>query len=150
MILVTATGAVLLLPWIGYLSVSLPRSHSVRAWDVLWVGFDIVLACCFALTDWLIVQRRQLAMFGLVVVATLLVLRRVTVRRVPVAEHRGTTVDEYAAAVLVELPVAFLLATSAVRILRRTLAITQLLQGHGASPISLWQQRFVMLPPTED
>ncbi len=120
---VTCAGAVLLLPWIGYLSASLPRSHSARAWDVTWVGFDIVLACCLAVTGWLVLQRRQLSMLGLVVAATLLACDAwFDVCLSLNTPEQGWTL---AAAVFVELPAAVLLATSAVRILRRTAAITQ-------------------------
>ena len=72
-ILVTCVGAALLVPWIAFLSVSLPQSHSVRAWNVAWVGFDIALAVSLGFTGWWVVQRRQLAIVGLVVAATLLV-----------------------------------------------------------------------------
>ncbi len=143
----TCAGAVLLLPWIGYLSVSLPRSHSVRAWDVLWVGFDVVLACCLALTGWLVVQRRQLATFGLVVGATLLVCYAWF--DVCLSWNSSEQGWPLATAGLVELPAAVLFVTSAVRILQRTSAITQQLRGRGGAPVGLWRQRFVMLPPDE-
>ena len=54
-----------------------------------------------------------------------------------------------AVAILVELPVATLLATSAARILQRTSAITQVLRGLEGTPTPLWKQPFVMLPPGE-
>jgi hypothetical protein len=144
-IAVTCAGAALLLPWIGYLSVFLPRSHSARAWDILWIGFDIVLACCLAATGWLVVQRRQLAMFGLVVAATLLACDA----WFDVCLSLNTSDQRWALATagLVELPAAVLLATSALRILQRTSTITQQLRGREATPTPLWQQRFVMLPP---
>ncbi len=143
-IVVTGVGAALLLPWIAYLSVSLPPTHSVRAWNILWVGFDVALACCLALTGWLVAQRRQLAMYGLVVAATLLVCDA----WFDVGLSLNTDEQSWAlaAALLIELPVAVFLASSAVRILRRSAAITQQLRGRDNASTPLRQQRFVTLP----
>lgn len=35
--------AVLLVPWIFYLAITLPQRHVVHNWDAAWVGFDIIL-----------------------------------------------------------------------------------------------------------
>lgn len=35
--------AVLLVPWILYLAITLPQRHVVHNWDAAWVGFDIIL-----------------------------------------------------------------------------------------------------------
>ena len=47
----------------------------------------------------------------------------------------------------VEVPLAVLLAGSALRILRRTSRIVRQLRGQVDGPDSVWRQRFVMLPP---
>ena len=49
------------------------KSYSVRAWNVVWIGFDVALALCLGVTGWLALKRRQIAMLGLVVTATLLI-----------------------------------------------------------------------------
>jgi uncharacterized membrane protein len=146
-IVVTCAGAALLLPWIAYLSVSLPRSQSVRAWNILWIGFDVALAACLAATGWFVVQRRQVAMFGLVVAATLLACDA----WFDVCLSWNTTEQAWALATagLVELPAAVLLASSAVRILQRTSVIVQQLRGRAGTPVPLLQQRFAMLRPGE-
>lgn len=48
-------GAVVLVPWTTYLAGTLPDDHGRLA----WVGFDIALACCFAVATWLGARRRR-------------------------------------------------------------------------------------------
>ena len=43
-LVLTALGAVVLLPWIAYLAVALPLAESGEAWRVASVGFDVILA----------------------------------------------------------------------------------------------------------
>ena len=143
-VVVTCIGAAVLVPWIAFLSVSLPRSHSVRQWNVVWVGFDIALAACLGLSGWWVVQRRQLAILGLVVAATLLVCDA----WFDMCLAWGTSEQTWAlVGAAIELPVAALMAGSALRILRRTSAVVQQLRGRTDAPESLWKQQFVMLPP---
>ena len=42
-ILLTVISAVVLIPWIGYLTVALPHVYVTHNWDQAWVGFDILL-----------------------------------------------------------------------------------------------------------
>jgi hypothetical protein len=53
-------GAVLLVPWIGYLSVSLPRRYVAHNWDRTWVGFDVLLLVMLLVTAVLGLRRRPL------------------------------------------------------------------------------------------
>jgi hypothetical protein len=143
-IALTFVGAALLIPWIVYLSTALPRAYSVRTWNVVWVGFDIALAVCLGVTGWWVLQRRQVAMLGLIVTAALLACDA----WFDVCLAWNTS--DQAAALLsaaVELPLAAVLAVSAVRILGRSARITQELRGEVGRPDSVWEQRFVMLPP---
>lgn len=39
-----ALGALLLVPWVVLLAVTLPSHHRAAHWDVAWVGFDVLLA----------------------------------------------------------------------------------------------------------
>ena len=36
-------SAVLLIPWIAYLGLSLPHRYVAHNWDATWVGFDVLL-----------------------------------------------------------------------------------------------------------
>jgi hypothetical protein len=143
-IIATCVGAAVLIPWIGVLWASLPRSYSVRAWNVVWIGFDIALAVSLGITGWWVLQRRQVAMFGLVVTATLLICD--SWFDVCLAWNTSGQIWALLSAA-VEVPIAVLLASSALRILRRTSRIVRELRGQADAPDSVWKQRFVMLPP---
>jgi hypothetical protein len=50
-----ALAAVVLLPWIVLLAMTLPSTHRAERWDVAWVGFDAMLALLLlavAITAW--------------------------------------------------------------------------------------------------
>lgn len=143
-LLVTCVGAAALLPWIAYLAVSLPRSHSVRTWNVAWVGFDVALAGLFGLTGWWVLQRRQVAILGLVVTATLLFCDAWF--DVCFGWNSPQQSWTLVSAALFELPIAILLAASALRILQRSSAVVAQLRGQSDPPGSIWTQRFVMIP----
>jgi hypothetical protein len=44
--------AILLVPWILYLTFTLPSRHVTLHYDVAWVGFDVGLTASFAATGW--------------------------------------------------------------------------------------------------
>jgi hypothetical protein len=45
-----ALFSVILLPWIGYLAVSLPARQLSSNYDAAWAGFDVILFCGLAAT----------------------------------------------------------------------------------------------------
>jgi hypothetical protein len=67
-------SAVVLLPWIVYLAVSLPSTASVRHWPSVWVGLDIGEAIGLASTGWLAFRRDRRVALVAVSTATMLVL----------------------------------------------------------------------------
>jgi hypothetical protein len=143
-IVLTCVGAVALLPWIAFLSMSLPKSYSVRAWNVVWIGFDAALALCLGVTGWLVLQRRQVAMFGLIVVSTLLVCDA----WFDVCLAWNTSDQAWALlSAAVEVPLAAVFAATGFRILGRTSRIVRQLRGEIGGSDSIWHQRFAMLPP---
>jgi hypothetical protein len=48
--LLFASAALVLVPWIGLLIVSLPCDYSARHWGIAWAGFDAGLALALGLT----------------------------------------------------------------------------------------------------
>jgi hypothetical protein len=54
-----ALVAVGLVPWILYLTFSLPARHVTYHYDLAWVGFDVALACSFAATAWAALRGSQ-------------------------------------------------------------------------------------------
>jgi hypothetical protein len=52
MTVLLAVVAVSLVPWILYLTFTLPSRHVTLHYDVAWVGFDVALTASFAATAW--------------------------------------------------------------------------------------------------
>jgi hypothetical protein len=123
-----------LLPWTIYLGVSLPDRHVAENWSVTWVGFDALLLVTFAVTAVLGALRRQLLILAAFTSGVLLICD---------AWFDVTTAgpDEIwlsvGLAVLLELPMAALLITGALRLVRLTAARVWLL----APGTPLWHAR---------
>jgi len=143
-IVASAIGGLVMLPWIGYLASSLPLAESGGAWRVAWVGFDVMLAVVLMMTAWLGFHRRQVAILGLLVASTMLL----TDAWFDVALSFGTH-EQWGAilsAVILEVPFAILLASSAISILQRTSSTVARLRGHAGPAPSLWRQSFLVSP----
>jgi hypothetical protein len=140
----TLGGVAVLLPWILYLSWTLPGTQTGGAWRVAWVGFDAALALSLAVTGWLAWHRRYVVVVGLVVSASLILTDAwfdlCLSWNTP--EQNGAV----ASALLVEIPVAALLARSAIVVLRRTAETTARLRGRPDGLGSLWRQPMVRGP----
>lgn len=73
-IILYALIAIALIPWIFDLASNLPTRHLDRNWDILWVGFDIMMLLAivitvilmFKKTVWVIVSATALATFFLI------------------------------------------------------------------------------------
>ena len=117
---VVTASAVLLVPWIAYLAVTLPRSHRVRDWDALWVGYDVVLLALLALTAWFAWRRRALVLVTSFATGVLLVADAWFDMMTSVGAELWQSAG---AAVLVELPLAALLMSGAFRAIRLASAL---------------------------
>ena len=53
-------GSMAMVPWLGYLSVTLPENYVAHNWPVTWIGFDILLVVFMVATAVLGYLRRQL------------------------------------------------------------------------------------------
>jgi hypothetical protein len=69
--LITAS-AIILLPWIGYLAVTLPPSVSARHWPLVWIGLDSAMAVGLAATGVLAFRRDRRVAFAAASTATVL------------------------------------------------------------------------------
>jgi hypothetical protein len=114
-ITVAGAAALLLIPWVLYLAVSLPTVHQVRNWDVLWVGFDVIELALLAMTFWLSYQRRLVAL--LVGLATGVVLLCDAWFDI-LTSGPGDLWQALLAAALIEIPLAVLLMSGAFRAIR--------------------------------
>jgi hypothetical protein len=116
--LVLMVGAMVgLLPWIVYLAFSLPDKYVAHNWPITWVGFDIMLLVFMAATALLGLLRRQLLILAAFTTGVLLICDAWFDLMTAGPEDRWLSL---LVAVLAELPLAVLLITGALRILRLT------------------------------
>jgi hypothetical protein len=72
--IVIIAAAIVTTLWSLTLFVSLPRSFNARQWELVWVGFDVLLlGPALTWTGWLLYQGRLAAVMWCVACATLLV-----------------------------------------------------------------------------
>jgi hypothetical protein len=104
--LLFASAAVVLVPWIGLLVVSLPCHYSARHWGIAWAGFDAGLALALGLTAYAALRRASWLDRAAIAAGTLLVADAwfdvVTARG---ADAIALAMTE---ALAIELPLAFL------------------------------------------
>ncbi|APB01488.1 hypothetical protein [Nocardia seriolae] len=133
-LLTVVTGSlVFLIPWIVYLSVSLPSERQVDQWDIAWVGFDFALAGAIGMTAWTAWRRRQIFIPWAMITGTLLVCDA----WFDIALNWNTPELWFAvlSAIAGELPLAALLFYAARRLLRLTVERAWALTGHtGPAP----------------
>lgn len=141
-LLVGAGGALVLLPWIAYLTATLPTTTNVGAWRVAWVGYDIGLVVVLAAVAWLAYRRRQLVTIGLAVAGTLLSVD--VWFDVTLSWNTSGHLLSLVTAALVELPVSAFLLAAALRTLRGAIATVAALRGRPIGPFSLWRAPIVM------
>ncbi len=142
---VGAVGTALLLPWLVFLSITLPATSSGGAWRIVWVGFDATLVAAFIATLLAVWLRRQVALIALVVTSTLLVCDA----WFDVCLSWGT--DEHwgsIATAFIEIPVAIFLASSAIVLMRRNLTAVALLRGLDPEALPLWRRPMIHLAPS--
>ena len=116
--LVLMAGAIVgLIPWIVYLSITLPDRYIANNWTATWVGFDILLLLFMASTAVLGLLRRQLLILTAFTTGVLLVCDAWFDVMTAAPADRWLSV---LTAILGELPLAAVLITGALRILRLT------------------------------
>ena len=114
-ILLLAVSAVLLVPWIVYLAVTLPRQYVADNWDVTWVGFDVLLLVMMVATAVLGYLRRQMLVLTAFATGVLLVC---DAWFDVVTAHGDDQTWSLVSALVVELPLAAFLIIGALQILR--------------------------------
>ena len=57
-------GSIAMIPWLGYLSWTLPANYVAHNWPVTWVGFDILLVAFMLATAVFGYLRRQVLLFA--------------------------------------------------------------------------------------
>ncbi len=136
-VLFSIIACTVLVGWIIVLVLTLHRSFHAHYWRVAWVGFDIVLLAAFAATGWAFWRGRQIVIACLVVTATLLCCDAWFDVLLDLGS-RGQWMS-IASAVIVELPLAFLMFGAARRLIRLSALVAM---GELADPGSfppLWR-----------
>jgi hypothetical protein len=136
--LVLMVGATVgLIPWIGYLVLTLPEKYVAHNWTATWVGFDVLLLGFLAATAVLALLRRQLLILAAFTTGVLLIGDAWFDIMTASPADRWPSV---LIAVVAELPLALVLISGALRILRLTVTRLYLLDPG----MPLW--RVPMLP----
>ena len=113
--------------WIAILILTLPGHFTSRDWQTVWVGLDLAELAGFAATAWAAWHQRQVVTFFMIITGTLLVCDAWFDVALSYGSSDFTT--SIVSALLVELPLAFLLFASARRLVRATIQTVMELSG---------------------
>jgi hypothetical protein len=139
--LFSIVACTVLVGWIIVLVFTLHRSFHSHYWRAAWVGFDIVLLFGFAATGWAFWRGRQIVIACLLVTGSLLCCDA----WFDVILDLGTSGQwvSIASALVVELPIAFLMFAAARRLIRLSALVAVGGSAAGESPPSLWRMALV-------
>ena len=125
-----AASTAVLVPWVGYLALTLPDDYQAQNWAATWVGFDIGLVALMATTVVLGLLRRVAIVLSACATGVLLVCDAWFDVMTSTAADRPAAL---ASALLLELPLAgFLLHGSA--------KLLQILVFGGGSAAAVWRE----------
>ena len=110
-------GTVGLIPWLAYMAITLPSTYVAQNWPITWVGFDTLLIGFMTATAVLGLLRRQLLLLTAFATGVLLIC---DAWFDVLTAGPGQLWMSLLTAALINLPLAALLITGAVRILRLT------------------------------
>ena len=132
-LLFTMGCCIVLAAWIAILVLTLPGHYTSDDWRTVWVGLDVAELAGFAATGWAAWHQRQALVFCMIITGTLLVCDAWFDVTLDFGSRGFTT--SIVSAVLVELPLAFVMFASARRLVRVTMQIVMQLSGiTGSAP----------------
>ena len=118
-----AGAAVILLPWIGFLAVTLPRRQFDLHYRAAWVGFDVLLVFAISRTAYMAFRQDQRVQFPATATATLLIVDAWF--DVTTSGGRGQFFEALLLAVFIEIPAAAFSIYVAQRVYRRSLELAR-------------------------
>jgi len=128
---------VALVAWIAILILTLPMRYTSHDWRGVWVGLDLAELAAFAATAWAAWHQRQILIFLMVVTGTLLVCDAWFDLALAYGSREFTM--SLLSALVVEVPLAALLFTSARRLVRVTIGTMMQLSGIAGPVPALWR-----------
>jgi len=136
-LLFTMACCIGLAAWIAILILNLPVRYTSSDWRAVWVGLDIAELAGFAATAWAAWHQRQILIFFMIITGTLLVCDA----WFDLALDYGSRdfAMSLTSALVVELPLALLLFTSARRLVRVTIQTMMRLSGVPGPAPPLWR-----------
>jgi hypothetical protein len=111
-------GSIAMIPWLVYLSMTLPDNYVAHNWPATWVGFDILLVGFMLATAVLGYLRRQLLTFAAFTSGVLLICDAWFDLMTAGPKDLWLSV---VTALLIEVPLAIFMITGAQRIVRLTM-----------------------------
>ncbi|MCV7378351.1 hypothetical protein BST11_20155 [Mycobacterium alsense] len=111
-------GSIAMVPWLGYLSMTLPQNYVAHNWTLTWIGFDVLLVGFMMATALLGYLRRQLLVPAAFTTGVLLICDAWFDLMTAGPKDVWLSVTT---ALLIEVPVAVFMIFSAQRLLRLTL-----------------------------
>lgn len=111
-------GSLAMVPWLAYLSVTLPENYVAHNWPITWVGFDVLLVAFMLATAVLGYLRRHLLVLAAFTTGVLLICDAWF--DLMTAGPKDLWVS-LITALLIEVPLAVFMIFSALRIMRLTM-----------------------------
>ncbi|OBH07741.1 hypothetical protein [Mycobacterium sp. E1747] len=111
-------GSAVMIPWLGYLSTTLPENYVAHNWPLTWVGFDVLLMAFMVATALLGYLRRQVLIPAAFTTGVLLVCDAWFDLMTAGPNDLWLSM---ATRLLIELPLAAFMVISALRLMRLTM-----------------------------
>jgi hypothetical protein len=111
-------GSIAMIPWLVYLSLTLPQNYVAHNWTATWVGFDVLLVAFMLATAVLGYLRRQVLLLAAFTAGVLLICDAWFDLMTAGPDDVWLSV---VTALLIEVPVGIFMIRGAMRILRLTM-----------------------------
>ena len=111
-------GSIAMIPWIGYLSLTLPQNYVAHNWPATWVGFDMLVVVFMLATAVLGYLRRQVLLFAAFTSGVLLICDAWFDLMTAGPDDVWLSV---VTALLIEVPLAIFMISGAQRVMRLTM-----------------------------
>ncbi len=141
-----AAAAVVLLPWIGYLAVTLPPRQFDLHYRAAWVGFDVLLVFAITRTAYMAFRVDQRVQFPATATATLLIVDAWF--DLTTSGSHAQFLEAFVLAVFIEIPAAVFSIYVARRVNRHLVEMAHLADPTSPAASGGWSSRWRRSQPT--